>query len=310
MEKYTIQNISELRNKLRSYGYRGYYSMNKEQLVNSVYIADKEHELYETFKPNPIDFSQFATGRCNANRYQRFISEMDKDILDMLVFSGLIPEINLNKEDVEEYRWVSVYNKKNKDEIYIHTLLKLKSGEFVFLDIEMGIENEIKVRMARNMNHAYIINNVMTNQQYYWYKKSTELDNQINLTRVLVQRKGHNFSENVDNLIYLYFKFSEEEHIRLYRLQNEEMEFDHMKNFDKIFWVHLNLNNNDKSYILYRTKDNIYTFVKFKFNMIEEEGIPRGELNMIKVYLSKNYSDIISKAMVHREYEAYMNETD
>jgi hypothetical protein len=311
MERYTSQNTSELRNKLRSYGYRGYYSMDKEQLANSVYVADKEHDLYEKFTPNPVDFSQFdASSRCPLDRYQRYISENDKMILRLVVFSGLFPDIDIKEEDVDEYRWVSIYNKKNSDEVYIHTLLKLKSGEFIFLDIEMNNEDTIKVGSVRDMDHANIVRDSMTNQQYYWYKQSTEISDQILKKRDLRERNGHNFSENVDNLIYLYFKFQEEDHLRLFKLQNEEMDFDHMKNFDKIYWVHLNLHNNDKSFVLYRTKDNVYTLIKFKYNMRKEEDIPKGEINMIKVYISKNYEDIINKALFYREYEAYMNETN
>ncbi len=310
MERYTVQNTSELRKKLKVYGYRGYSDMDKTQLVNSVYIADKEHELYENFKPTPIDYSQYSTGRCNSRRYQRFISFTDKIILKLTLFSGIIPEIDFTEDDIEEYRWVAIYSKKGKDEVYIHTLLKLKNEIFVYLDIQMGETEKLTYRIAKDLDYRKIVNNIMTNEQYYWYRQATELKDQINMVRKTEERSGFNFSENVDNLIYLYFKFQEEKNNRVYKLQDMDLSFDNMKNFEKIYWIHLNLDNNEKSYILYKTKDEVYTLIKFKYNMTKIEDIPKGELNMVKVYLSDNYGDLISKALIHREYEMYMNETD
>lgn len=308
MESYNLKTIGELRNVLKKYGYRGYSNMDKPLLVNSVYVAETEHTIFKKFKPNPINFSQFSFGRCNAERYQRFVSIVDKTALKILLFSGLISEIDFKESDVEEYRWISLYT-KNSDDIYLHTLIKLRSG-FVYIDLSITQNNKINIKIAKDKDYKKIVNNIMTNEQYYWYRHSTELRSQILTVRNTKQRKGSNFSNNVNNLIYLYFKLQEHNHKKIIRIQNVDMNFDMMKNVDTLYWVHLNLYNNDKNYVLYKSKEGIYTLIKFIFNMYKEEDIPKGEIKMVKVYLSQSYNDVIQYSLVHKEYELYMNETN
>jgi hypothetical protein len=314
MDSYKTLSTAELRKKLRGYGYRGYNSMSKDELINSAFIADTEQTLYKKFKPTPIDFSKYNTNRCNAHRYQRFVPDTDKLMLAITLFSGLFPEIDFTNDDIAEYRWVAIYNKNNQEDIYIHTLLKLKPSKgsyYVYIDIHFGEGDKIDFKIAKDKDHTTIVNTVLTNEQYYWYRHSTELMYQILAKRDTHERRGSGYSKYVNELSYLLYKIQKEQNIRIINLQSEfNNSFDYMKNFNKIFWIHMNLGTNDKNYIFYLSGDNVYTLIKFKYNMYKVEDIPYGEMKMLKVYVSKNYSDIINKVLLTKEYEAYMNETN
>jgi len=310
MEKYSGLSIFELRNKLRNYGYRGYSNMSKEQLENSVFIAEIENELYPNFTANPVDYSKFATGRCNAIRRQRFVPKSYKDILHVILFSGMIEGVDFTEEQISEYVWLSVHI-KNNDETYVNAFLKLNNGMYIYLNFSIKNTNQIEYNLSKDMNYKNIVNNVMNNKQYYWYRHSTELQDQILMNRNVGIRSGSNFQENIDYLVYIMFKLKKYDNVKVINLQDDEtIKFDYMKNFSKIYWIHFNLNNNEKNYILYKTGTNVYTLLIFKYNMKKIEDIPEGELLMSVAYISNNYEDIIKKALYHKEYEMYISETN
>jgi hypothetical protein len=315
MEQYTSKSTSELRKKLREYGYRGYTTMDKDQLINSAFVVDMEQKFVKNFKPTPIDFTQFSKGRCNANRHQRFVSETDMKILKTILFSGMIEGVNFKINDVREYIWTAVYIKKNTDDVYIHSLLKLTDGYYFYFDIQLQNDDKITYRIAKDKNHANIVNNIMTNEQYYWYRYNTELQYQIDLVRDLNMRTSLDISKKLNDILYLYYKINESEekayqHIKIMKIQNsDDLRFDYLKNVKKLFWVHLNYTSNDKSYLLYQNSENTYVLIKFSFDLKVIEDIPHCHLNMIKVYLSDNYSDLIQKGLINKEYEMYINET-
>lgn len=317
MEHQSLKSTAELRSKLREYGYRGYTTMNKEQLSNSVFVAEKEQEISKKFKPNPINFSKFSIGRCNAFRHQRFVSTNDMNIVKYVIFTSLKDDIDFKSSDVKEYIWVSVYKKKDIDDLFIHCLLQIYNGYFYYFDIRIEDGGKVDLKMAKDKNHTNIVNNIMTNEQYYWYRYTTELQRQIELVRDLHPRISPEISKKVNDIIYLYYKLNESEakissmkHLKINKIQDyENLNFDYLQKVKKIYWVHLNYTSNDKSYLIYQNLDGVYILIKFTYNMKVIEGIPQGDINMIKVYLSENYKDLIDKSLVNMEYEAYMNET-
>lgn len=317
MEHQILKSTAELRSKLREYGYRGYTTMNKEQLSNSVFVAEKEQEISKKFKPNPINFSKFSIGRCNAFRHQRFVSINDMNIVKYVIFESLKDDIDFKSSDVKEYIWVSVYKKKDIDDLFIHCLLQIYNGYFYYFDIRIEDGGKVDLKMAKDKNHTNIVNNIMTNEQYYWYRYTTELQRQIELVRDLHPRISPEISKKVNDIIYLYYKLNESEakmssmkHLKINKIQDyENLNFDYLQKVKKIYWVHLNYTSNDKSYLIYQNTDNVYILIKFIYNMKVIEGIPQADINMVKVYLSENYKDLIQKALVNMEYEMYLNET-
>jgi len=317
MEHQSLKSTAELRSKLREYGYRGYTTMNKEQLSNSVFVAEKEQEISKKFKPNPINFSKFSIGRCNAFRHQRFVSVNDMNIVKYVLFQQLTDEVEFKSSDVKEYIWISVYKKKDIDDLFIHCLLQLYNGYFYYFDIIIKNDGKVNLKMTKDKNHATIVNNIMTNEQYYWYRYATELQRQIDLVRDLYPRISPDISKKLNDIIYLYHKMNESEakmssmkHLKIIKVQDsEKLNFDYLQKVKKFFWVHLNYSSNDKSYLIYQNLDGVYILIKFTYNMKIIEEIPQADINMIKVYLSDNYKDLIQKALVNMEYEIYINET-
>lgn len=309
MEQYSNLSTFELRKKLKNYGYRNLNSLSREQLKNSAIVADVEQKLVSQYRETPVDFSKLSVNRCNALRKQRFIPKIDKFITNTILFSGLLNEVDFSAEDIEEYLWLSVYSKK-ENSFTIHALLKLKNNYYVYFDLEFDGNEVLSIKISKDYSHSKIINTILTNEQYYWYKKATEIASQLSLKRKTEERTGHNFVENTNNIIYIMFKIQKEPNIRIFNLNDENIEFDYMTNFSRIYWLHLNLTTNMKNYILYKSMDNVFTLIKFKYEIKMINEIPVANMRMVKVYLSNNYEDIINKVLTHKEYEMYMNETD
>jgi hypothetical protein len=57
------------------------------------------------------------------------------------------------------------------------------------------------------------------------------------------------------------------------------------------------------------SSDDVYTLFKFNYEIKMVNDLPVGKILMGKVYLSKSYSEMIQKGLIHKEYEMYMNET-
>jgi hypothetical protein len=312
MESYTAQSTSELKNKLRKYGYRGFSSLPKDKLVDMSYIADMEHKLVKKYKSNPIDYSKFSNGRCNSYRKQRFIPINDLKVVKLLLFSGLFRDIDFTMEDIKEFLWVSVYIKK--DIFYTNVFAQLKCNTYFYVNVVIKDDN-INLSLAKDKDYTKIVNNVMTNADYYWYRHTTELQKQLNLIRNTEERFSDNFQDNIDNLGYVMFKIQTDNNIKIVDvdkyddINHIDNEFDYMNTVNKLFWVHLNLNNFDKNLILYMSKSGVYTLFKFRYEIKMENDIPVGKILMPKVYLSKSYTNLIQKALTHPEYEMYLNET-
>ena len=105
------------------------------------------------------------------------------------------------------------------------------------------------------------------------------------------------------------FKIQKNENMRIFDVDDSDCKFDLMRNVKELFWVHLNLDSSEKNYILYKSSDDVYTLMKFKYEIRMENDIPVGKISMLRVYISGKYSDIIKKCLIHKEYEMYMNET-
>jgi hypothetical protein len=306
MEAYSKQTVSELRGKLKKLGYRNVTSMPKEELVNSAFVADMEHKLVKKYKPSVIDYSKYAMSRCNAYRKQRFVAEVDKKALQLVLFSGLAPEIDFTMDDIDDYLWVSVYIKK--DVIYMHLFARLKSNTYVYVKVSID-DNRINLMLSKDKDHAKIVNNVMGIEDYYWYRHTTELQRQLNMPRKTEERFSMNFEKYVDELTYVMFKIHQDRNIKIMDIDNDGCEFDYLQKVNKLFWVHLNLNSFEKNYILYMSSDGVYTLFKFNYEIKMVNDIPVGKILMGKVYLSKNYDELIQKGLIHAEYEMYLNET-
>lgn len=309
MESYTAQSTSELRNKLKKYGYRGFSSLPKDKLVDMSYIADMEHKLVKKYKSNPIDYSKFGNGRCNAYRKQRFIPVSDIKVVKLLLFSGLFTEIDFTMEDIKDLLWVSVYVKN--DIIYTNVFAQLKCKTYFYVNVKID-SNNVTLSLAKDKDYTKIVNNIMTNADYYWYRHTTELQSQLNLKRKIDERFSDNFQVNVDKLGYIMFKIQNDTNIKISNIDDMnhiENEFDYMNTVNKLFWVHLNLKSFDKNYILYMSKSGVYTLFKFRYEIKMENDIPKAKIVMPKVYLSKKYEDLIQYGLTHSEYELYLNET-
>jgi hypothetical protein len=313
MDQYISKSTSELRKKLREYGYRGYTNMNKEQLSKSAFIVDMEQKIVKKFKPSPINYSQFAIGRCNAFRHQRFVSESDMSILKTMIFKEIKDDLDFKENDVKEYIWVAVYTKSETDDIYIHCLLQLYNGYYYYFDTKLDRDNKLIYKIAKDKSHKNLVNNIMTNEQYYWYRYGTELQYQIDLVRDLKPRVSPNLKSKIDDISYLYYKLKEYKSTsvpKIIKIQNsEKLHFDFLENVKKLFWVHLNYTSNDRSYLIYQNSDNNYILIKFSFELKIVEEIPQCNIKMVKVYLSENYSELIQKSLVNKDYEMYINET-
>jgi hypothetical protein len=301
MELYPNLSSKEIKAKLKEYGYRNLSTLDKATLDNTLFVAEKDNNLIMKYKASPIDYTKFGMSRCNAVRRQRFVYDEDLKLI-----KSSIPEFA--SYDIEEYIWVSVYDKENVR--YYNVFLKTKSDVgYVFMEASQNIYNGkiIKLNVSQDKDYKNIVNKVMTNEQYYWYRQSTELINQLSMKRNVNIRLSRN--HNTNELIYIMFKLSKNK-TRIMKLNNKDLTFDYMNNLKEFYWTHIHLESDEKSYIIYKTNENVYTLIKFRFNISKVADVITSELKMVKVFLSDNYDDIINKGLIHKEYELYMNETN
>ena len=88
-------------------------------------------------------------------------------------------------------------------------------------------------------------------------------------------------------------------------LKDTNIEFDRLEKFDTVYWSHINYKSGDRNYVLYKTKDDIYTLVKFSIR-IENDNVV---LKWPKIYLSDTYEDVINWCLSFEEFKQYIEST-
>lgn len=247
---------------------------------------------YTYTSPN---FVEFGKSRCLSVRRQRFIplewlNQME-EFLNRI--EGESSKIYAN---IEEYIWVK-FEGKNK-----WMFVKLKNGKYVYISYVNG-----DVLPYIDYDYRKIVSDKMTNEDYYYYRNETELLRQIQFERLNEFRKPKNDSKDDKVFEFILDKIGKKdfEYTSFYvdKLDYHKM-FDHLVDVKKFYWISLNINSNQTSYILCKGRRDFY-LIKFDFFV----NITLTEMKNFRVYISETYQNLVSKCLNTKEYEKYMTET-
>jgi hypothetical protein len=262
------------------------YEPGKGYTLNQLKVQ-KATQAYEKFLiqgynyDTLVDMKEISENRVVEFRKQRYIFELNIEKLRHLISSSLATEIR-------EILWLHKSS----------GLFVLNDGKYVLLQ---------NGEAFFSFDFSEIILNKMTPITYYLY--IIETDPLSDLFTPRFYNIKYQSIYNLDDVLFLKNKLDDinlTPELSLYTDfidHNENIEFDYLQNFVKVFWCYLNFKSGRKSYIFYKTNNDIYTLIKFNTR------IDKGKLliRWIKVYLSFEYKWIVDKCMTGNEYNIYFN---
>jgi hypothetical protein len=268
---------------LKILGYIPEKNLMKQDIRLLIFV--KEYTQY--IKAN-YSYSSIDTARCNSQRKQRYIFQNDLQHLRNKIDVSIA-------ENITELLWV------NKE----RSLSRLNDGRYLLTQVKEFDDNNIKpFENAFSEDILELINISMSPMTYYLYRKDTDLVKNLNIERNLDYKYQYYYS--MDDLIFLRLLIGWYDRVLNVNkdfLKDTNIEFDRLEKFDTVYWSHINYKSGDRNYVLYKTKDGIYTLVKFSIR-IENDNIV---LKWPKIYLSDTYEDIINWCLTFEEYSRYVS---
>ena len=260
-------------------------------------IFEKEYSRYIIQNYLKGDFT-LNIPRCNNSRKQRYIFQNDLEYLSHKIDKSLA-------KDIKEIIWV------NKE----RSLSQLYDGRYLLTQLKEFNLNKIQpYENSFSIDILELINDKMSPMTYYLYRKDTDLVSRLYDKRDLNYKYQYYYS--MDDLLYLRMLFIFYDKTLIVNkdfLLKNNIEFDLLQNFDKVYWSDINYTNEKRSYVLYKTKDNIYTLIKFSIR-IEDEKVQGNKIwrNIIslkwpKIYLASDYDNLIQWCLTNDEYKIYLN---
>jgi hypothetical protein len=253
-------------------------------------IFQEEYSRYiiENFRKG--DFT-LNIPRCNNSRKQRYIFQNDLENLSNKIDKSLA-------QNIKEILWV------NKE----RSLSELFDGRFLLTQVkEFGSSKINPYENTFSNNILELINKKMSPMTYYLYRKDTDLVDKLYDKRDLNYKYQYYYS--MDDLLYLrmlFIFYDKTLNVNKDFLSKNNTEFDRLQDFDKVYWSDIHYTDEKRSYVLYKTKSNIYTLVKFSVR-IEENKVRSIALKWPKIYLASDYDNLIEWCLTNDEYKIYMN---
>lgn len=253
-------------------------------------IFEREYSRYiiQNFKQG--DFT-LDISRCNNPRKQRYIFQNDLEQLSNKIDKSLA-------QNIKEILWV------NKE----RSLSELFDGRFLLTQVKEFGSNKIKPYENSFSNDILeLINEKMSPMTYYLYRKDTDLVSKLYDKRDLSYKYQYYYS--MDDLLYLRMLFvfyDKTLNVNKDFLIKNNVDFDRLQDFDKVYWSDIHYTDEKRSYVLYKTKSNIYTLVKFSIR-IESNSSRSIALKWPKIYLAGDYDNLIEWCLTNDEYKIYMN---
>jgi len=268
---------------LKILGYIPAKNLMKQDIRLLIFV--KEYTQY--IKTNYFfDFNLNIIPRCNSQRKQRYIFQNDLQHLRNKIDVSIA-------ENITELLWV------NKE----RSLSRLNDGRYLLTQIKEFDDSIIKpFENVFSKDVLELINLHMSPMTYYLYRKDTDLVKNLSIERDLDYKYQYYYS--MDDLIFLRLLmgwYDKVLNVNKDFLSDTNIEFDRLEKFDTVYWSHINYKSGDRNYVLYRTKQNVYTLVKFSIR-IESDNIV---LKWPKIYLSDTYEDIINWCLTFEEYKKY-----
>jgi hypothetical protein len=250
-------------------------------------IFEKEYTQYIKNNYTRGDFT-LDIPRCNNSRKQRYILQNDLVYLSHKIDKSL-------SQEIKEILWV------NKE----RSLSELFDGRYLLTQLKEFDSNKIEpYENAFSDDILELINLKMSPMTYYLYRKDTDLIDKLYDKRDLSYKYQYYYS--MDDLLYLRMllgEYNKSLNINKDFMAGKNIEFDRLQNFDKVYWSDIHYTDEKRSYVLYKTKNNIYTLIKFSIR-IEDRDIA---LKWTKIYLARDYDNLIEWCLTNDEYKLYAN---
>ena len=250
-------------------------------------IFEKEYTQY--IKKN-FSFSKSINVdiRCNSQRKQRYIFQNDLEYLSNKIDKSVA-------DNISELLWV------NKE----RSLSRLNDGRYLLTQVKEFNDDKLKpFENAFSEDVLELINIHMSPMTYYLYRKDTDLVKNLSIKRDLSYKYQYYYS--IDDLILLRLLmgwYDKTLKVNKDFLSDTNIEFDRLEKFDTVYWSHINYKSGERNYVLYKTKEDVYTLVKFSIR-IENNAIV---LKWPKIYLSDTYASIIDYCLTFEEYSRYLS---
>lgn len=269
---------------LKILGYIPEKNMTKQDL--RLLIFEKEYSQY--IKNNFINTESIDVQfRCNSQRKQRYIFQND--------LLALTYKIDRSIADIiTEILWI------NKE----RSLSLLNDGRYLLTQVKEFDNDKLKpYENTFSTDVLELINIHMSPMTYYLYRKDTDLVKNLSIKRNLNYKYQYYYSMDDLLLLRLLFVWYDKIiNINKDFLNDKRIEFDRLEKFDIVYWSTIDYKQGGRNYVLYKTKDEIYTLIKFSVR-IENNEIT---LKWPKVYLSDSYEDIIDWCLTFEEYSKYI----
>lgn len=272
---------------LKILGYIPEKNLMKQDIRLLIFV--KEYTQYIKTNYTLIDNLNIPV-RCNSQRKQRYIFQNDLQHLRNKIDISIA-------ESISELLWV------NKE----RSLSRLNDGRYLLTQVkEFNDSNITPFENVFNKDVLELINIHMSPMTYYLYRKDTDLVKNLNVERDLSYKYQYYYS--MDDLIFLRLLmgwYDKVLNINKDFLNNKKIEFDRLENFETVYWSHINYKSSERNYVLYKTKQGVYTLVKFSIR-IESDVVA---LKWPKIYLSNTYEDIINWYLTFEEFKLYIMDT-
>lgn len=272
---------------LKILGYIPEKNLMKQDIRLLIFV--KEYTQYIKTNYTLIDNLNIPV-RCNSQRKQRYIFQNDLQHLRNKIDISIA-------ESISELLWV------NKE----RSLSRLNDGRYLLTQVkEFNDSNITPFENVFNKDVLELINIHMSPMTYYLYRKDTDLVKNLNVERDLSYKYQYYYS--MDDLIFLRLLmgwYDRVLNINKDFLNNKKIEFDRLENFETVYWSHINYKSSERNYVLYKTKQGVYTLVKFSIR-IESDVVA---LKWPKIYLSNTYEDIINWYLTFEEFKLYIMDT-
>lgn len=273
---------------LKILGYIPEKNLMKQDIRLLIFV--KEYTQYIKTNYTLIDNLNIPV-RCNSQRKQRYIFQNDLQHLRNKIDISIV-------ESISELLWV------NKE----RSLSRLNDGRYLLTQVKEFNDSSINpFENVFNKDVLELINIHMSPMTYYLYRKDTDLVKNLNVERNLSYKYQYYYS--MDDLIFLRLLigwYDRVLNINKDFLNNKRIEFDRLEKFERVYWSHIDYKSSERNYVLYKTKQNVYTLVKFSVR-IEGDDIT---LKWPKIYLSDTYENIINWCLTFEEYSIYKVDTD